>query len=148
RADEVTGERDPTELLQRAEVDVVTAAVARREDVREQACARARQIRKRLVAQAGLEQPPHQISVGEPARRPVDAPAREDDVASGFVELFRDLAPGLPAAYDQHAARMKLVGIAIAVGVDREDTVRKRRGGRRSMRTLVRAGCEHDSLRL
>ena len=74
----------------------------------------------------------------------MDAPAGEKDGSSGLVQLFRDLAPRLTAADDQDSAGWKRVGIAIALDIDLHEVGRKRRGARRPVRTLIRAGRKDD----
>src|SRR6188768_2055466 len=83
-----------------------------------------------------------------PAWEPGSAAAREVDVPPRLREFLRDLTAGLAAAHNEHAAiRQRLRG-SVALDVDLEDAGRERRGLRRPVRPLVRAGREHNGARI
>ena len=130
--------------LERPEVQVVAAAVARRLDVRHEPCARLRQVLDAIVEVARRVEPPDDVVVPDPPRGPARAAARQEDVATRLVELLGDLAARLPAADHEHRARRQLAGVAVVLHVDLEQVAGQRRRARRPVRPLVRAGAEDD----
>src|SRR5262245_24760750 len=93
-AEEVPGQCH-SHCSQRPVVEVVTAVVTARLDVGGQTLCLAGQGSERVVEVADLARPPHEIVIADPARGPRRATARQYDIASGLVELLRDLAARL-----------------------------------------------------
>ena len=143
RTEEVAREDDALRL-QRAQVEVVTAAVTGGDDVSEEPGFGTRQRFDPSLHMARLHQPPDEVSPSEPARRPRRPPAGDDHVAAGLVQLLGDLAARLGAADDEHAAGRERLLVAIVVHVDLEQVRRQRVGGRRPVGALVRARGEDD----
>src|SRR5438128_2948869 len=141
RAEEVAEERD-AHLLECPVVEVVAAAVSTRLHVRDQTGRRARQRMEGFVQLARLVEPPEKVVVAEPARRPPRPAAGEEDVATGFLQLFRDLATRLATADHQYGAGRKLRWVAVVLDVDLQEVGGKRGRSGRSMRALIRAGAQ------
>ena len=102
----------------------------------------------RIIEEAGLEDPPDEVVIAEPARRPRRPPAREEDLAAGLVQLLGDLAARLAAADDQHRPGGQLARIAVVLDVDLEQVRRERRRAGRPVRALVGAGAQDHRPRL
>jgi hypothetical protein len=128
-------------------MEVVTAPVTGRDDVPEEPGLGRRQRFDTGLDMARLRQPPDEVSPSETPRRPRGPPASQDDVASGLVQLLRDLAAGLGATDDEHTAGREGSLVAIPVRVDLEELCRQRLGTRRPVRTLVRARGKDDGPR-
>jgi hypothetical protein len=82
--------------------------------------------------------------VSDPAWQPACPAAREEDLASGLVQLLCDLAARLAAPDDEHMTRRQLPRAPVVLDVDLEQAGRQRRRPRRTVRALVGAGAEHD----
>lgn len=83
---------------------------------------------------------PATVAPGD-ARR---GPDGEVHPASGQVQVFGDLAAGLPGADDQDVAVGQLVRVAVLGRVQLDDVLRQPLGQPRLQRHLVRAGGQHD----
>lgn len=110
---------------ERPEVQVVAAAVVCRSRVRSEAGCRRRQGRDRLVEVARRLQPPDEVAATQPAGRPRGLPAREDDVAAGFLQLLRQLAARLPAADDQDWPRWQAGRVSVVLDIDLQEASRQ-----------------------
>ena len=83
-----------------------------------------------------------------PAWEPGSAAAGEVDVPPRLRELLRDLTPGLAAAHNEHGPIRERLRGSVALDVDLEDAGRERRGLRRPVWPLVRAGRQHNGARI
>jgi hypothetical protein len=94
---------------------VVAAVVSRDRRVARKPCRRRGERVHRLVEEPDLEGPGDEVASAVPTREPSAASGREVHAAAGPQELVSDLAAGLSAAHDEHAARGKLLGPAVLV---------------------------------
>jgi hypothetical protein len=142
RAEKAADERHP-EVPQRAVVERVASAATGVLQVGHQALGRIRERRNGLVEESGLQRPPHDVAVAEPARQPRRAAACHHDVAPGLVQLLGDLEARLPCTDDQHAAVRQRVRSPVSRDVELVErlgqSIRER-----AMGTLERARGEHD----
>src|SRR5713101_8483801 len=99
-----------------------------------------------FVQLARLVEPPEKVVVAEPARRPPRPAAGEEDVATGFVQLLRDLASRLATADHQYGAGRQLRRVAVVLDVDLQEVGGKRGRSGRSMRVLIRPGAQNHRL--
>ncbi len=116
----------------------MSTAVAGRRDVRPETCCRAREGGNGRVEETGLGEPPDQVPVADPARRPGCPATREHDLATRLVQLLRHLAAGLAAPHHEHAARRQGSGVPVVLDVDLEETGGQAGCPGRPMRSLER----------
>ena len=109
---------------QRAVVERVAAAAAGVLQVGHEAVRRIHQRLHRLVQEAGLQRPPHDVAVAEPPRKPRRAAAGHDDIAPGLVHLLGDLERRLPGPDDEHAAVRERIRVPVPRHVELRERVR------------------------
>ena len=81
--------------------------------------------------------------LADPARQPGGAPAGEEHLATGFVELLGDLRARLAAPHHQHPALRQVAGRAVVGHVELDEPGRERGRFRGPVGTLVGTACDH-----
>src|SRR5260370_30064819 len=109
----------------------------RREWIAQQASGRRGQLTRLALPPSGLDDPPDKVAAPHPARRPRGPAAGQRDAAAIRVQLFGNLAAGLPAADDQHRPRLERVRAAVFFAQELVDTRWDLRRVGRPERTLV-----------
>src|ERR1700693_889119 len=138
---DIPPEQLDTHRVQHAEIQVPPAVMSAGLRVAEEPRHRRGKLVRSTVHVARLDHPPDCVMAIHPSWHP-DAPAtREEYLAARLVNLFRQLAPGLPAPYDHDGTWRQGGWIRVFLGEELHDVVGEqfRTGG--TMGALVCTGC-------
>jgi hypothetical protein len=103
-----------------------------------------RPISFRTIHDSHGQEPAEGIPVAIAARNPLVSVDSQMDTASSLEQFLCDLCSGSAAADDEHSACGRLIGVAVATGMDLDDVWWQLGRQRWNQRFLEWTRCHHD----